>query len=96
LNAAASRFTRRALQFLSRVGRSREENRRLGRLVGDLQGTTTEGGSVSDQDSSNRPTEDEDVEAHRKSNVMASEEAPKDDESDDDVELHGRNTRKAL
>lgn len=52
---------------------------------------------MSDQDSTIRPNEDEDVEAHRKRAVMASDEAPKDDESDDDdVELHGRNTRKAL
>jgi len=51
---------------------------------------------VSDQDSSIRPTEDEDVEAHRKRAAMANEEAPKDDESDDDVELHGSNKRKAL
>jgi len=50
---------------------------------------------VSDQDSTIRPTEDEDVEAHKKRTVMASDEAPKDDESDDDVELHG-NKRKAL
>jgi len=49
---------------------------------------------VSEQDSTTRPTEDEDVEAHRKKNVLASDEAPKDDEPDDDVELHGR--RKAL
>src|SRR3954462_742795 len=38
LTAAESRFTRRALQFLSPVKRSREENRRSGRLVDDLQG----------------------------------------------------------
>src|SRR3954462_389027 len=38
LTAAESRFTRRALQFLSPVKRSREENRRSGRLVYDLQG----------------------------------------------------------
>ncbi len=45
---------------------------------------------MSEQDSTARPTEDEDVEAHAKKNkVMASDEAPKDDESDDDVELHG-------
>ncbi len=50
---------------------------------------------MSDQDSSIRPTEDEDVEAHKKRNTMATEEAPKDDESDDDVELHG-NKRKAM
>lgn len=38
-----------------------------------------------------RPDEDEDVEAHRKSQrVAASEEAPKDDETEDDVELHRR------
>ena len=42
---------------------------------------------MSDQESTARP-EDEDVEAHKKSKVMASDEAPKDDESDDDVELH--------
>lgn len=42
-----------------------------------------------------RPDEDEDVEAHRKSKVMASEDAPKDDETEDDVELHG-SRRKAL
>jgi hypothetical protein len=53
---------------------------------------------VSDQESTSRPAEDEDVEAHgkNKSKVMASEEAPKDDESDDDVELHGRRGNKAL
>ena len=51
---------------------------------------------MSDQDSTIRPTEDEDVEAHRKKNVMASDEAPKDDESDDDVELHGSSKRKAM
>jgi len=84
------------LQFSSRVKRSREENHLLGRLVDDLQGTTTEGGSVSDQDSSTRPAEDEDVEAHRKIKVMASEEAPKDDESDDDVELHSSSSKKTM
>lgn len=44
-----------------------------------------------EQDSSTiRATEDEDVEAHGRKKVMASDEAPKDDESaDDDVELHG-------
>lgn len=36
-----------------------------------------------------RPDEDEDVEAHGKKRIMASDEAPKDDETDDDVELHG-------
>lgn len=51
---------------------------------------------MSDQDSITRPTEDEDVEAHKKNKVMASDEAPKDDESDDDVELHGSNKRKAM
>jgi hypothetical protein len=46
---------------------------------------------MSEQDSNIRPTEDEDVEAHGRKKVMASDEAPKDDESDDDdVELHGR------
>jgi hypothetical protein len=78
------------------VKRSREENRLQGRLVDDLQGTTTEGGSVSDQDSSTRPAEDEDVEAHRKRNTMANEEAPKDDESDDDVELHASSSKKTM
>ena len=48
---------------------------------------------MSEQESTT-PREDEDVEAHRKKNVMANDEAPKDDESDDDVELHGK--RKAL
>lgn len=43
-----------------------------------------------EQDSTTRPSEDEDVEAHGKKNVMATDEAPKDDESDDDVELHGQ------
>ena len=67
------------------------------RLVVDLHDTIhPEGGTVSEQDSNIRPTEDEDVEAHRKKNVMASDEAPKDDESDDDVELHGRKGQKAL
>jgi hypothetical protein len=53
---------------------------------------------VSDQETTNRPPEDEDVEAHgkNKNKVMASEEAPKDDESDDDVELHGLRRNKAL
>jgi hypothetical protein len=51
---------------------------------------------VSDQDSSTRPAEDEDVEAHRKIKVMASEEAPKDDESDDDVELHSSSSKKTM
>jgi hypothetical protein len=41
---------------------------------------------MSDQENTQR--EDEDVEAHKKSKVMANDEAPKDDESDDDVELH--------
>lgn len=50
---------------------------------------------MSEQDSTIRPTEDEDVEAHGKKKVMATDEAPKDDESDDDVELHG-SRRKAL
>lgn len=36
-----------------------------------------------------RPDEDEDVEAHKRARVAASEEAPKDDETEDDVELHG-------
>jgi hypothetical protein len=45
---------------------------------------------VSDQDSSTRLTEDEDVEAHGRKKIMASDEAPKDEESDEDVELHGR------
>ena len=49
---------------------------------------------MSDQDSITRPTEDEDVEAHKKTKVMASDEAPKDDESDDDVELHGAGSHK--
>ena len=45
---------------------------------------------MSEQDSNIRPTEDEDVEAHRKaSKYAAADEAPKDDESEDDVELHG-------
>lgn len=43
---------------------------------------------MSDQDSTIRPADDEDVEAHRKKSFLASDEAPKDDESDDDVELH--------
>jgi hypothetical protein len=51
---------------------------------------------VSEQDSNIAPTEDEDVEAHGKRNVLASDEAPKDDESEDDVELHGRRGQKAL
>jgi hypothetical protein len=51
---------------------------------------------VSDQDSSTRPAEDEDVEAHRKRNTMANEEAPKDDESDDDVELHASSSKKTM
>ena len=55
----------------------------------DLQDTTIEGGFVSEQDSTIRPTEDEDVEAHGKKRAkLASEEAPKDDETEDDVELH--------
>ena len=37
----------------------------------------------------NRPNEDEDVEAHGRKKVMASDEAPRDDETEDDVELHG-------
>ena len=48
---------------------------------------------MSDQESTT-PREDEDVEAHKKQSKMANDEAPKDDESEDDVELH-RN-RKAL
>lgn len=44
---------------------------------------------MSDQDSTIRPADEEDVEAHRnKKSLFASDEAPKDDESDDDVELH--------
>jgi len=45
---------------------------------------------VSELDSTNRPADDEDVEAHGKSkkSLLASDEAPKDDESEDDVELH--------
>jgi hypothetical protein len=59
--------------------------------VADLLDPSREGGSVSEQDSTIRPTEEEDVEAHGRKKVMASDEAPKDDESDDDdVELHGR------
>lgn len=38
---------------------------------------------------------DDDVELHRKKNVMASDEPRGDDEADDDVELHGQK-RKAL
>ena len=49
---------------------------------------------MSEQDSTTRPAEDEDVEAHRKKSLMASDEAPKDDESDDDVELHGKSANK--
>jgi hypothetical protein len=50
---------------------------------------------VPEEDSTIRSTEDEDVEAHGKSKrVMASDEAPKDDESDDDVELHGSSRSK--
>lgn len=45
---------------------------------------------MSEQDSTTRPADDEDVEAHRKKSLKASDEAPKDDESDDDVELHSR------
>ena len=45
---------------------------------------------MSEQDSTIRPTEDEDVEAHGKKKHFANDEAPKDDESDDDVELHGK------
>jgi len=51
---------------------------------------------VSDQDSTIRPSDEQDVEAHKKSKLMANDEAPKDDESDDDVELHGSNKRKAM
>lgn len=52
---------------------------------------------MSEQDSNISPTEDEDVEAHRrKAKLAANEEAPKDDESEDDVELHGRRGHKAL
>lgn len=41
-----------------------------------------------------RPDEDEDVEAHRsKRLVKAGEEAPKDDESEDDVELHATRSK---
>lgn len=44
---------------------------------------------MSDQENTQR--EDEDVEAHKKrQTAMANDEAPKDDESDDDVELHRR------
>ena len=51
---------------------------------------------MSDQDSTTRPIEDEDVEAHGKKNkVMASDDAPKDDESEDDVELHGNKRKRA-
>lgn len=35
-----------------------------------------------------RPDEDQDVEAHKKSRFAANDEAPKDDEAEDDVELH--------
>jgi len=49
---------------------------------------------VSEQDSTTRPADDEDVEAHRKKSLMASDEAPKDDEPDDDVELHGSSRSK--
>lgn len=51
---------------------------------------------MSEQESNTGSTEEEDVELHKKKNVMASDE-PRDDaetEKDDDVELHGR--RKAL
>jgi len=51
---------------------------------------------VSEQESNTGSTEEEDVELHKKTKVMASDE-PRDDaetEKDDDVELHGR--RKAL
>lgn len=51
---------------------------------------------MSDQDSSFTSAEEEDVEAHRKRTAMANEEAPKDDESDDDVELHSSKSRKAM
>lgn len=44
----------------------------------------------------NRPSEDEDVEAHAKSrkSLMANDEAPRDDETEDDVELHGSSRSK--
>ncbi len=51
---------------------------------------------MSEQGSNAPSTEDEDVELHRKKNVMASDE-PRDDaetESDDDVELHGKSANK--
>jgi hypothetical protein len=51
---------------------------------------------VSEQESSTFSTEeDEDVELHRKKNVMASEEQRDDAEIEDDVELHGQK-RKTL
>ena len=50
---------------------------------------------MSEQESSPVSTEeDEDVELHRKKNVMASDEQRDDAEGEDDVELHGR--RKVL
>jgi hypothetical protein len=52
---------------------------------------------VSEQDSTNRPAEDEDVEAHGKKRVMASDEAKDETEPEadreDDVELHGRSKK---
>lgn len=49
---------------------------------------------MSEQDSNITSTEDEDVEAHRRRNAAANEDAPKDDESEDDVELHRKNQYK--
>jgi hypothetical protein len=45
---------------------------------------------VSDQENIKPDEENEDVEAHRKKNVMASEGEVQDDTKDDDVELHAR------
>jgi hypothetical protein len=45
---------------------------------------------VSDQENIKPDEENEDVEAHRKKHVAASEGEVQDDTKDDDVELHGR------
>lgn len=59
-----------------------------------LKDNQPKGAPVSEQE--NISKEDEDVEAHKKKNVMASDEPRDETESDDDVELHGKSKYKSL
>ena len=59
-----------------------------------LKDNQPKGAPVSEQE--NISKEDEDVEAHKRKKAMASDEPRDESESNDDVELHGKNKHKAL